>query len=257
MNSPSPHGRHGPHPPEFHANGSTIPWAEVFAQHETLLSPHLDLLRTVKGHVVPDGEAFRTVSTMVNKTVQAMNQFKLVRKHILNKNSLESPGNAPRMNTQPPHTAPNAEPETKSRRKRSRTERDKDRASTSMDQMMRNDDPIEDAPTSKRKRDARSRPIEDPRSPETESPAQETEDISEEVQRRLRIKEERRRHKELDKPTKRKRESLMSNESASPNTARPKRKRVRSGEGVKDQQIGLEGDSDDSRKQRKKDRRTE
>lgn len=41
------------------------------------------MLGTVKGHVTPDGEAFRTVSTMVNKTVQAMSQFKVVRKHMV------------------------------------------------------------------------------------------------------------------------------------------------------------------------------
>lgn len=55
------------------------------------------MLGTVKGHIAPDGEAFRTVSTMVNKTVQAMNQFKVVRKHMvslgLSREAFLCPGN--------------------------------------------------------------------------------------------------------------------------------------------------------------------
>lgn len=56
---------------------------QVFSRHEAVLNTHLDLLGSVKGHVAPDGEAFRTVSSMVNKTIQAMNQFKIVRKHMV------------------------------------------------------------------------------------------------------------------------------------------------------------------------------
>jgi hypothetical protein len=55
----------------------------------------------------------------------------------------------------------------------------------------------------------------------------ETEDISAEVQRRLRIKEEQRRKRERDnaRPEKRKRASGASNGSVSPDRSRPKRKR--------------------------------
>lgn len=38
------------------------------------------MLDEVKGHV-SDDEALRTVSSMLNKTIQAMNQLKVVRKH--------------------------------------------------------------------------------------------------------------------------------------------------------------------------------
>lgn len=41
------------------------------------------MLDSVKAHVAQDGEAFRAVSSMVNKTIQTMNQFKVVRKHMV------------------------------------------------------------------------------------------------------------------------------------------------------------------------------
>lgn len=56
---------------------------QIFSRHESVLNTHLEMLDSVKDHVAPDGEAFRTVSSMVNKTVQAMNQFRLVRKHMV------------------------------------------------------------------------------------------------------------------------------------------------------------------------------
>lgn len=56
---------------------------QIFSRHEAVLNTHLDLLGSVKGHVAPDGEVFRAVSSMVNKTIQAMNQFKIVRKHMV------------------------------------------------------------------------------------------------------------------------------------------------------------------------------
>lgn len=55
-----------------------------------------------------------------------------------------------------------------------------------------------------------------------------TEDISAEVQRRLKIREEHRRRRETPQQDKRKRESLASNESASPGLAtRPRKKRAK------------------------------
>lgn len=56
---------------------------QIFSRHESVLSTHLEMLDSVKSHVSPDGEAFRAVSSMVNKTIQAMNQFKVVRKHMV------------------------------------------------------------------------------------------------------------------------------------------------------------------------------
>lgn len=161
------------------------------------------------------------------------------------------------MNARSTASSQTSDAETKSQRKRSRAEREKDRPSAGVDPMVQGDGTPDDAPTSKRKRDARSRPSADPQSSEDQtSTAQETEDISEEVQRRLRIKEERRRKNDNEKPEKRKRESLLSNGSTSPSTFRPKKKRVRSSQGLRqEQQIGMDGDSDHSRKQRKKTQR--
>lgn len=48
-----------------------------------MLTSHLELLDSVKEHMARDGNAFRTVSSMVQKTVQAMNQFALVRKKMV------------------------------------------------------------------------------------------------------------------------------------------------------------------------------
>jgi hypothetical protein len=56
---------------------------QVFSRHESVLSAHLEMLDSVKAHVAQDGEAFRAVSSMVNKTIQTMNQFKVVRKHMV------------------------------------------------------------------------------------------------------------------------------------------------------------------------------
>lgn len=56
---------------------------QIFSRHESVLNTHLELLGSVKGHVAPNGEAFRAVSAMVNKTIQAMHQFKVVRKHMV------------------------------------------------------------------------------------------------------------------------------------------------------------------------------
>lgn len=162
------------------------------------------------------------------------------------------------MNIQSTSAPQNPDAATKSQRKRSRAEREKDRVSTDFDTILRDDDATEEAHAAKRKRDARSHPGEDLRGSEDQtSTPQDTEDISEEVQRRLRIKEERRRKRDTGKPEKRKRESLLSNESSSPYTARPKKKRARAGEGLKQEQpLGLDVDSDHNKKQWKKTRGT-
>jgi len=56
---------------------------QIFSRHESVLSTHLKMLDSVKEQVASDEEAFRAISSMVNKTVQAMNQFKVVRKHMV------------------------------------------------------------------------------------------------------------------------------------------------------------------------------
>lgn len=54
--------------------------SQIFSRHEAVLASHLEMLESVKGQVAPDGEALRTISSMVAKTIQAMNQSKVARK---------------------------------------------------------------------------------------------------------------------------------------------------------------------------------
>jgi hypothetical protein len=48
-----------------------------------MLCSHFELLSMVKGQITPEADGFRAVSSMVNKTVQAMNQLKVARKQMV------------------------------------------------------------------------------------------------------------------------------------------------------------------------------
>ncbi len=61
----------------------TLFLGQIFSRHEAVLASHREMLDSVKGHIEPDGEAFRAVSVMLNKTVQAMNQSNVMRKHMV------------------------------------------------------------------------------------------------------------------------------------------------------------------------------
>ncbi|KAJ5122358.1 hypothetical protein N7448_003492 [Penicillium atrosanguineum] len=193
---------------DFQTNTASIPWAEIFSRHENVLSAHLEMLDSVKRHVAQDGEAFRAVSSMVNKTIQTMNQFKVVRKHMTHARQTPTPQST--------------DVELTSQRKRPRTEKERDTTTTESETTWQSEVPV-----SKRKRDITSHPVAEDF--HHTSGSLETEDISEEVQRRLRIKEERRRQKDEVKPEKRKRESMVSNESTSPDNSEHRKKRVRTG----------------------------
>lgn len=58
----------------------TLRISQIFSRHEAVLVSHLEMLESVKGQVAPDGEALRTISSMVAKTTQAINQSKVARK---------------------------------------------------------------------------------------------------------------------------------------------------------------------------------
>ncbi|KAJ5677939.1 uncharacterized protein N7477_003572 [Penicillium maclennaniae] len=205
-------------------NTASIPWAEIFSRHEDVLSAHLGMLESVKGHVAQDGEAFRAVSSMVNKTIQAMNQFKVVRKHMLAKKPLENPFSSVSSSSSKTHarqtpTPQSTDVEFTGRRKRPRTEEEKETTSTESETTSQPEIPV-----LKRKRNIVSRPVAEELDT---SGSFETEDISAEVQRRLRIKDECRRRKDEVKPEKRKRESMVSNESTSPGNSKHRKKRAR------------------------------
>ncbi|KAJ5754455.1 hypothetical protein N7533_003998 [Penicillium manginii] len=196
MNSADTQANPGGTPQNWQANGSTVPWAEIFSRHEAVLVSHREMLDSVKGHIAPDGEAFRAVSAMLNKTVQAMNQSNVMRKHMKPNEYTASDDASPI-------------PETRKKKKRPRLEKEE----------VENDVPVN--PNFDTGGESPSQHT---------SSAYETEDISAEVQRRLLIKEERRRKKENAQPEKRKRESMISNESLSPGGGqKPQKKRVRVG----------------------------
>ena len=107
------------------------------------------------------------------------------------------------------------------RRKRRRVSREKE-------PVQPEPEPAEESRSSKRARDASSQsPFE--QEGDVTSTSLGTEDISAEVQRRLKIKEEQRRKRETPKQDKRKRDSLASNDGASPSeaTCRPRKKRAK------------------------------
>ncbi|KAJ5585035.1 uncharacterized protein N7459_004835 [Penicillium hispanicum] len=263
-------------PPGVQANGSPIPWAEIFSRHETVLSSHLEMLDVVKGHIPPDDEAYRTVSTMVNKSIQAMNQFKVTRKYMVRSSepidylsgqlanivrlwlqmNKKEPGTTPFASASKMHTRLSPAPQStdtqsNARRKRARIDRDKENTASEFEQRSEADR-LDDAPASKRQRDTASYSGLDEEPQTTSTGSGETEDISAEVQRRLRIKEERRRKKEHTQPEKRKRESLLSNESVSPGASRPQKKRVRTGDDMKKDGEPVSGTEPDQRMKRPK-----
>jgi hypothetical protein len=141
------------------------------------------------------------------------------------------------------YPAHSTDSETNTRKKRRRVSREKEPTRTY---------PEDEVRASKRSRDTSSQaPTQE--DDYTTSTSLGTEDISAEVQRRLNIKEDQRRKKENQKPDKRKRESLASNEGASPALSRPRTKRlkveyVRKREG----DLELENETDSPKTKRRK-----
>ncbi|KAJ6164879.1 hypothetical protein N7470_003551 [Penicillium chermesinum] len=235
-----------------------IPYSQVFSRHEFLLSSHLEMLGAVKNQLPHDGEASRTVASMVSKTIQSMNQFKIVRKQMMHSMSRTCPNvframfSSPRFNNLAPEKSadapsnpfsanptpatPQSSDAEKAQKKRPRLEREAENATQPTNRELQTGD----TRASKRSRSIIAHPNPPQQYPPQQYPPQpklpeytqrstspETEDISQEVQRRLRIQEERRRKKESGRSDKRKRESMGSNENASPGTAHQrKRKKV-------------------------------
>ena len=130
-----------------------------------------------------------------------------------------SSSSAPNMKSGNTATPQSTDTETSSRKKRSRNE------NGDAPMQYHPPTPEDDTRASKRRRDFIQADARN--SSYTSSGSGETEDISAEVQRRLRIREERRRKKENAKPEKRKRDSLASNDGASTGGATHRKKRAR------------------------------
>ncbi|KAJ5497330.1 hypothetical protein N7463_009317 [Penicillium fimorum] len=190
------------------SSDTPIPWSEIFSRHEAVLCSHLEMLSMVKEQIAPEVNGFQTVSSMVNKTVQAMNQLKMARKHMMSKAATPS--------TSPSNPTQSTDTEANTRKKRRRVSRDNETARP---------EPTDEMRALKRHRDSSSQPTTE-QDGEFTSTSLGTEDISAEVQRRLKIKEEQRRKKENPKADKRKRDSLASNDGESPIASRPRKKRL-------------------------------
>lgn len=140
---------------------------------------------------------------------------------ILNNDALE-----PNEYSDSTSTSRSRDTESTKRKKRSRLEKEQDTMNPHAGPQFQ---ATSEAPASKRMRN----PETPPNLPDEPEHFYEPEDISAEVQRRLRIKEERRRKKGNAQSEKRKRESLLSNESFSSSTGcKPHKKRARVGNDV-------------------------
>ncbi|KAJ5515803.1 hypothetical protein N7527_007363 [Penicillium freii] len=224
-----------PNPNSTPANDTPVPWSEIFSRHEAVLCSHLEMLSMVKEQIAPEVNGFQTVSSMVNKTVLAMNQLKIARKHMMSKNATPSSSSSsnPTLST---------DTEANTRKKRRRISRDNDTARPERADEIR-------AP--KRYRDSSSQPTPE-QDGEFTSASLGTEDISAEVQRRLKIKEEQRLKKENPKADKRKRDSLVSNEGESPVASKPRKKRLRLENEHKRHVELMDNDADAPKKKRRR-----
>ncbi|KXG52684.1 uncharacterized protein PGRI_079400 [Penicillium griseofulvum] len=234
-------------------NDKPLSWSEIFSRHEAFLCSHLKMLNLVKEQVAP--EVTQTVSSMMNKTVQAMNQLKVARKltmssmfqdptpdtypTFLPKAGIDMTSEKPTPSTST-NTTQSTDTEANTRKKRRRVSRDHDTVRGPTDEMR--------AP--KRHRDSPFQPTTEPDGEFTSS--HETEDISAEVQRRLKIKEEQRLKRENSKPDKRKRDSLASNEGDSSIAARPRKKRLIVANAHKRHGDLMEKEADSTKKKQRK-----
>ncbi|TQB76726.1 hypothetical protein MPDQ_007121 [Monascus purpureus] len=236
-------------------------WHEILSRHESVLSAHMEMLEFAQRDVCADGDALRIVASMVERTEELMGQFKTITSQF-NANALKGvysatmrdvkiyderlgdmrPGSISEKNRnnvndnasnnmssssipavrdarQPSSTQPPRQ--SNGRKKRSREENE-----SPLPDLLRAGSP----PSQKRKRIDFAAPRlkeEDAKTAAAVEASPETEDISAEVQRRLKIKEERRKKRNIPKSEKRKRESLLSNASFSEGTSKPERKKVK------------------------------
>ncbi|GIJ89337.1 hypothetical protein Asppvi_008275 [Aspergillus pseudoviridinutans] len=248
----------------FDAQRKLFSWSEICNQHESVLLSHLEMLNGVKSQVAGDGESFRLVSSMAEKTNKLVMQFRVIKKQLMNsKSGPDFSRNLGRQKGFDKDEAPNpfgGVPEAVGsgnghsvsdssrsngskererggkRHKRARVDEDADedvdvmQAEVQLMQAQEGRAYAAISRSSKRKRLDLAIPGAEQEVADVMPVALETEDISEEVQRRLKIKEERRKKRDA-KPEKRKRDSLASNGSASASSpggvARHRKKKVK------------------------------
>ncbi|RAK79587.1 uncharacterized protein BO72DRAFT_31976 [Aspergillus fijiensis CBS 313.89] len=197
-----------------------LSWAEVCAQHESLLVSHLALLQQVQGEVPSNGDASRLVTNMLERTKKLMMQFKIIKgKFVRNldaeKTLHSNSGSDPSSSHRTSDSSGNG-PRARDRAKRARaeaSERDEETIAAVPDAetMSAFADP---ARHHKRKRLMKVLPGGEDDVRSITPVSIDTEDISEEVQRRLAIRDEQRKKRSNAKAEKRKRDSMTSTGSA-------------------------------------------
>ncbi|KAF7178532.1 hypothetical protein CNMCM7691_007231 [Aspergillus felis] len=222
---------------------------KICNQHESVLLSHLEMLNGVKSQVAGDGESFRLVSSMAEKTNNKSGPDfgrNLGRQKGIDEDEAPNPfggvpeavgsGNGHSVSDSSRSNGSKERERGGKRHKRARVDEDADEDVDVMQaevQLMQAQEGRAYAAlsrSSKRKRLDLAIPGAEQEVADVMPVALETEDISEEVQRRLKIKEERRKKRDA-KPEKRKRDSLASNGSASASSpgvvARHRKKKVK------------------------------
>ncbi|KAB8208693.1 hypothetical protein BDV34DRAFT_190037 [Aspergillus parasiticus] len=214
---------------ETTAPRNRLSWPEICAQHESVLFSHIEMLNVVRNNV-SNGDALQMVAGMIEKTNRLMTQFRVVKKQLISKTgNLEKSSEKPTATANEYRTTSTSSSRDSSKRRRNASKERRKRYRVESDSMEVESESIDTLPVGavqyqKRKRLDMMMPGGDEDVRNVTPVALETEDISEEVQRRLEIKEEQRR-KRSSKPEKRKRDSMASTGStSSPGIAKPKKK---------------------------------
>ncbi|KAL4883406.1 hypothetical protein BJY04DRAFT_184579 [Aspergillus karnatakaensis] len=216
--------------PEDPGSNLRLSWQEICTKHENILSSHLKMLEALKDQLGPDAEASSLITTMLERTNKLALQFDGVKSRIL-----------PRVNktSDSTRTASAEFGQTRSdegmvRPKRRKRQRISNEGEVEREREIEAREPLlAEAQRMKRKRFDVAIPGRNEDVLDAIPVAMETEDISDEVQRRLKIKDEQRRKRDA-KPEKRKRDrdSLASNASSSSLGASKPRKKFKLSEQV-------------------------
>ncbi|KAL4889525.1 hypothetical protein BDV59DRAFT_186364 [Aspergillus ambiguus] len=217
----------------FNNNQNPISWSELCAQHEEMLSSHLHVLNAVRGNVTTDSGAFQMATSMARKTDKLVTQFKVLKKQIMTNRPLSDvPGKSSTESSNGGHSTSTPSGHAANPRKR-RGRPSENNSETDKEATKGNAHCVVTGSQKRKRLDLAIAGDEEDVRRATPVSA-ETEDISEEVQRRLEIKEEQRRKRDL-KSTKEKRKRLSSDSAgggSSPASASKARKRSKVGMSV-------------------------
>ncbi|EEQ84438.1 uncharacterized protein BDCG_01243 [Blastomyces dermatitidis ER-3] len=228
----------------------SVSWPEIFSQHQSNLNRHLQICGMVKQHVVPESPSFRAISSMLNRTQELLKQLEELRSEFMPQHNAtrflsgkcvdrvdeqramnrgaESVGQGPATSLPSSQSGSNQHPSDgasatgtpvplfvfdKTPTPISLPQRPRGRTKRSLDDESRAEDNGEAITALPKRKRQKFFSIEngDNTSASTSSRFVETEDISAEVEARLKAKEESRRRMAEDRERKRKRNSSGSN----------------------------------------------